>query len=285
MLNVNINYPYPVIREYTEDYKNTTFKGELAVRLEPDGYAIHPAFDIENDEIKELVATGVLTYAIEVQCVSTWFRKLYRITDNKVIRLRPQEIHERVELTPCIIAIKSFQGFTNADFEDEYQGMSFEISVGDIIGIGEKRIFDALYQNDIIKNGSSIVNIGGNDKIKEVTCDFSGSIIQITLPKDQYSDYMDCGYNRVKYKSLNAILTIPALVEAIMTISNDERHPDEISGFESKTWYKTIVANLKRYAENDEGKYRQLLNQPFASAELLLGNNSAAALKFLSQLD
>lgn len=70
-----------------------------------------------------------------------------------------------------------------------------------------------------------------------------------------------------------------------MTIAYDEKNPDETSGFENKSWYKTIVVNLKRYAENDENKYKQLLDKPFASAELLLGNNSAAALKFLSQID
>lgn len=285
MLNVNINYPYPLLREYVEDYKRTIFTGELSVRLEPDGYVIHPSFDVENDEIRSLIKAGLLMYAIEVQCVSTWFRKLYRIIDNNIVRLNPQEIHERVELTPCIIATKNFKGFKNVDFEEEYQGMSFDINAGDIIGIGQKRTFDALYQNDIIKNGSSIVNIGGSDQIKEITCDFNGSVIQITLPKDQYSDYMDCGYNRIKYKSLNAILTIPVLVEAIMTIAYDEKNPDETSGFENKSWYKTIVVNLKRYAENDENKYKQLLDKPFASAELLLGNNSAAALKFLSQID
>ena len=285
MLNVNINYPYPLLREYVEDYKSTIFTGELSVRLESDGYAIHPSFDVENDELCSLIEEGLLMYAIEVQCVSTWFRKLYRIIDNNIVRLNPQEIHERVELTPGIIATKNFKGFKNVDFEEEYQGMSFDINAGDIIGIGQKKTFDALYQNDIIKNGSSIVNIGGSDQIKEITCDFNGSVIQIMLPKDQYSDYMDCGYNRIKYKSLNAILTIPALVEAIMTIAYDEKNPDEMSGFENKSWYKTIVVNLKRYAENDENKYKQLLDKPFASAELLLGNNSAAALKFLSQID
>lgn len=285
MLNVNINYPYPVLREYVEDYKSTIFTGALSVSLEPDGYVIHPSFDVENDEIRSLIEEGLLMYAIEVQCVSTWFRKLYRIIDNNIVRLNPQEIHERVELTPCIIANKNFKDFKNVDFEEEYQGMSFDINAGDIIGIGQKRTFDALYQNDIIKNGSSIVSIGGSDQIKEITCDFNGSVIQITLPKDQYSDYMDCGYNRIKYKSLNAILTIPVLVEAIMTIANDEKNPDETSGFENKSWYKTIVVNLKRYAENDENKYEQLLDKPFASAELLLGNNSATALKFLSQID
>ncbi len=285
MLNVNINYPYPVIREYIEDYKNTIFTGKLTVQLESEGYVIHPSFDIENNEIRELIEKNFLTYAVEVQCVSTWFRRLYRVDNNQEIHLNSMEIHERVEITPCIIANRDIPEFVNDDFEEEYQGMSFEINIGDIIGVGSRRTFDALYQNDIIKNGTSIVSIARSDVKKEITSDFTGNIIQITLPKDQYSDYMDCGYNKIKYKLLNAILIIPVLVEAIGIIANDERDSDETSGFETKSWYKTIVVNLKRYAESDENKYKQLLDKPFSSAELLLGNNSASALKFLSQID
>lgn len=200
MLNVNINYPYPVIREYIEDYKNTIFTGKLTVQLESEGYVIHPSFDIENNEIRELIEKNFLTYAVEVQCVSTWFRRLYRVDNNQEIHLNSMEIHERVEITPCIIANRDIPEFVNDDFEEEYQGMSFEINIGDIIGIGSRRTFDALYQNDIIKNGTSIVSIARSDVKKEITSDFTGNIIQITLPKDQYSDYMDCGYNKIKYK-------------------------------------------------------------------------------------
>ena len=60
MLNVNINYPYPVIREYIEDYKNTIFTGKLTVQLESEGYVIHPSFDIENNEIRELIEKNFL---------------------------------------------------------------------------------------------------------------------------------------------------------------------------------------------------------------------------------
>ena len=285
MLNININYPYPVIREYTEDYENTIFLGTLSVHLETDGYSIHPAFDIENEQIKDMLLSEDLTYAVEVQCVSTWFRKLYLVKNNEFIKLDSRIIHERVELIPCIVAKKYIENFTNSDFAEEYSGMKFEINAGDIVGIGQKRTFDALYQNDIIKNGSSIVNIGGNDSIKEISCDYSGSIITITLPADQYENYRECGYNKAKYKMLNAIITIPVLVEAIGIISSDENSQNGTSGFESKSWYKTIVVNLKRYAENDEVKYRQLLDRPFTSAELLLGNNSSAALDFLCQID
>lgn len=285
MLNANMNYPYPVIREYAEDYQTTFFKGALTVNLQPDGYLVRPNFEIQNTGIKDLIADGQMTYALEVQSPATWFRKLFLIRDNKPFRLDPAFLHERVELTPCIIATMPISGFSNQDFEKEYSGMSFDINAGDIIAIGEKRSFDALYQNDIIKNGSSIVNIAGNDNAKEVICDFTGNIIQITLPVEQYGDYLECGYLKAKYKALNAILTIPVLVEAIGIIAGDENDPGHTSGFESKAWYKTIVVNLKRAAENQEAKYRQMLGKPFASAELLLGNNYAFALEFVKKVD
>ena len=211
MLNININYPYPVIREYTDDYQSTEFIGELKVLLEPDGYAVHTNFEINNKGIQILLSKRILTYALEVQCVSTWFRKLYPIHENRVIRLDPQMIHERVELIPCIVAATSIEGFTNEDFAEEYQDMKFDLNAGDIIGIGQKRTFDALYQNDIIKNGSSIVDVGGNDKLKEIQCDFSQSTIKLTLPADQYENYRSCGYNRSKYKMLNAEKTAMGL--------------------------------------------------------------------------
>lgn len=284
MLNANINYPYPVVRESCEDYRTTFFKGALTVNLQPDGYLIRPNFEIQNEGINEMLAAGDLTYAIEVQSPATWFRKLYPVKDNKTIRLDPTLIHERVELTPCIVAAKYISGFTNSDFEEEYAGMTFNINAGDVIAIGERRTFDALYQNDVIKNGSSIVSIGGSDTVKEVVVNYTGSVIEITLPGAQYQDYKECGYSKAKYKTLNAILTIPVLVEAIGIIALDETS-EHSSGFENKAWYKTIVVNLKRAAENDENKYIQLLNKPFAAAELLLGNNYAAALKFMHDIE
>ena len=84
---------------------------------------------------------------------------------------------------------------------------------------------------------------------------------------------------------LNAILIVPVLVEAIGIIAGDEKDPEHQSGHENCAWYKTIVVNLKRFAENDERKYRQLLEKPFTSAELLLGNNSAEALDFLCKVE
>ncbi len=283
MLNVNINYPYPIIRDYLEDYNSTIFEGKLTVSLEKDGYYVKPKFEINNDEINKLIETGFLSYAIEVQCVSTWFRKFYKIQNNETIRLDPHMIHERVELMPCVIVTKSIESYKINDFVDEYQDINIKLKSGDVVAIGTKRVFDALYQNDIIKDGTSIVNVKGSDSIKEIEYDYSKSIIVITLPMKQYEDYIDCGYNKSKYKVLNAILTIPVLVEVITIIRDDELYPEKQSGLSGNAWYKTIVANLKRYAENNENKYMQLLNSSFLSAEILLGNNYVDALNYVQE--
>ena len=285
MLNININYPYPVIRPNEEDYVNTVFTGDLTVTPENDGYYIRPEFSIANAEIKKLIDEGKLTYAVEIECVSTWLRRLVRITDNKPEKIEPTCIHETVELTPCIIAMEKITDFTNSDFAEEYCSIKYTINAGEVVGIGQKRTFDAFYQSDIIKDGSSIVHFEGSDSLKELSCDFTSNLINITLPKEQFDVYKNCGYNKNKYKILNAIFSIPVVVEAIGIISNDEKNPGEKSGFEGKSWYKTIVANLKRYAENNENNYKKLLDKPFTSAEILLGNNSAAALSYLNELD
>ena len=285
MLNVNVNYPYPIVREDPDDYRNTIFIGELEVHLKADGYLVNTNFTIDNKELEDMIKNNQCTYALEVQCVSTWYRKLYEISQNEEIKLDSGMIHERVELTPCIVAKKEITGFTNIDFAQEYQGISYDLNVGDVIAIGQKRSFDALYKSDIIKNGSSIVDILVDKNIRELQYDFSKNIIRIKLPSDQYDNYKMCGYNRSKYKMLNAILIVPVLVEAIGIIAMYENDPDNIGDFQSCAWYKTIVVNLKRYAKNDEKVYRKLLEKPFTSAEILLGNNFADALEYLCNIE
>ncbi len=281
MLNVNMNYPYPLIRDYEEDYKETIFQGDLEVFPDNAGYVIVPNFNINNPEIHDLLDKGVFTYALQIQCVSTWFRKLFPIVNNKKLILDSHQLHERVEIIPCIISKQNVNGFTNDDFAEEYQGLSFELHVGDVIGIGTKRTFDALYQNDIIKNGSPIVKFSEDKETKSVSCDFTDSKINIKLPTEQYQAYLDCGPVPAKYPVLNAIYTIPALMEAIAIIREDDKDSDNESGYSNRPWYKTIVANLKTISKNDEAQYKNLLENAFTAAEMLFNNNSEEAIQFL----
>ena len=255
MLNIKINYPYPVVREYADDYTETKFIGDLEVHLETDGYKVITDFEINNREIQDLIKNDKCTYALEVQCVSTWYRKLYQISQGATINLDPEMIHERVELTPCIVAKQEIKKFTNDDFVQEYQGIAY------------------------------IVDIVGDNTIHEIKYDFSQSTIKILLPRQEYENYKICGYSKSKYKILNAVIVVPVLVEAIGIIAIDENNQDKPGDYQNCAWYKTIVVNLKRYAENKENEYRQLLEKPFLAVGILLGNNYVNALEYLSNIE
>ena len=98
-------------------------------------------------------------------------------------------------------------------------------------------------------------------------------------------DAVESGDNHIIRDSVSLFRKVLADGYRHGIIAADEKDPEHQSGHQNRAWYKTIVVNLKRFAENDERKYLQLLEKPFASAELLLGNNSAEALDFLCQVE
>ena len=285
MLNTNINYPYPVVKSFIDDYNNTIFTGDLKVEIGTNCYIVTPNFSINNDELANMIDKGNLTYAIEIQCTSTWFRKLYKIKNNQKFTIESCLLHERVEITPCIISCANINNFQNDDFIEDYEGILFNINIGDIVGIGEKRTFDAYYDNDIIKSESSIINIVKGSNKNEIECDFEGNIIQIYLPDIQFNEYKECGCMKDKHVLLNAVLVIPVLVKAIGIIEEEERQDSEENVYQNKSWYKTIVANLKRHSNNDQKKYKQLLENSVTSAEILLGNNYISALRYIKGIN
>lgn len=286
MMNADINFPYPLIRQDKGDYKTTVFEGKLRVLPTSGGYMIYPDFTIKNKEINQLLQDGSLTYAIEVSCSSTLFRKLYRVKNNNSILLEATMVHGNVDLYPCIIVQENVIGFSNDDFADEYENMRFDLHTGDIVAIGASKAFDAIYQNDVMQ-GSSIVAISGNKKAKRVSCNLEGNIIKVILPLKEFENYQYCGQITKKIDVLNAIYVIPALVYAI-DIINEEYGNDmamDESDYEDKAWYKTITGKLKQLADRDEGKYKKLLEDSFSSAELLLENNSEKAVEFLADIE
>ena len=109
MLNININYPYPVIREYTDDYQSTEFIGELKVLLEPDGYAVHTNFEINNKiRLIELFA-GVGSQAMALKRLAADF-----------------EHYKVVEFDKY--AIKSYNAIHGTDFMKIPDGIENELS-------------------------------------------------------------------------------------------------------------------------------------------------------------
>lgn len=284
MLNSSLNFPYPVLKPTLDDFKSTLFQCDITVNNEKDGYRVNLKFAIESNYFKELLENNEIAYAVQVQCVSTWLRKIEILQSGNLSFFIPSStIHEKVELCPCLIALKDIPNYSDPNFSDDYHGMNFSIHVNEVIGVGNRKKFDALYKKDIIKKAASIVEISADDQISTMECHMEYETISVKLPKLQYKWYMDNSIDKSKYSIMNSIVVIPALVQALTIMYDDEIY-NATSGYEGYAWYKTIKYKLNNIAKNDHREYVRLLESPVKTAQILVDNISQKSLKMLANM-
>lgn len=279
MLSSNTCFPYPVLRPIIEDYKTTVFKDEHTIQAGNDCFHIRTNFSVNNTEISQMIRSGALSFALYIYCQTTMFRKLEYVSAITDYRLAAGDVHHSVEVTPCIVALQDIPEFHIEDFDIDYDGIMFNIEQGDIIGIGNKHLFDANYADDIIKEGSPIIDIEASDEnyLKLV---FESPHIIARLPREQCTNYWNCNGSVEKYALLHSVITIPALTQAITIIARDDMHPT----FSEYAWFVTINLQLKKMARTD-AEYQNLLEHPVTTAEKIMANNSSASLLAINNMN
>lgn len=284
MLNSAMTYPYPVLRNMPIDYQTSTFTAQLSKKNEKDGYTIKVLYSVSNEEVQRLIDEKKAAFALQIQCVSTWFRSM-EISEGNIqeIKLSSNMIHERVDMCPCIIAREYLDNFTNKDFADDFEGISFSVNPGEVIAIGERQKFDAIYKDDIIKKGDPIVHFINDEQSPVMFCEYDFDTIRIHLPKHQNEKYNYMGsYEPWKIPVLNAIYVVPAIAMGIEEIYKDTCMGGSGS-LERYSWYKTLKVMIQRNAKDVDSVYRKLLTDPIKTAEMLLNDNSAQALDVISR--
>ena len=284
MLNSDMNYPYPILRTEPVDYKTGFFSADIIKTNEKNGFTLNVDYSVNNEEIQELLSKRIITYALQIQCLSTWYREI-KISDSnsQTLFIPSNAVHERVDLCPCIIALEDIDNFSNIDFSEDFEGISFGLHKGEVLGIGERQKFDAIYKNDIIKKGDPIVHFVNDESCSVMFCEWEYAAIRIHLPKKQFEQYNLMGeYEPWKIPLLNAIYVVPTIVQAISEIAQDELYNG--SGTLSQwAWYKTLHFLIEKAANGERNTFNKMLRDPIKTTQLLLNDNSAQSLELLSK--
>lgn len=286
MLNSEMNYPYPVLRSEAVDYKKAVFHTSIEKTDRKDGFDLEVTYEVTNDKINEMLNQKILAYALQIQCDSTWYRSLeISESDRQHIFIPSYAVHGRVKMCPCIVAMEDIKDFSNEDFSEEYEGISFSLNKGETAAIGEMWKFDAVYEDDMIKKGESIVHFVNDDRCGVMFCEWEYDTIQIHLPKKQYEQYTEIGrYESWKVPLLNAVYVVPVIVQGIIEISNDEDGGGDEGNLSQYAWYKTLRMLIEKEAGGDRRHYRQMLKEPIRTAQLLLNDNSRQSLELLGKM-
>ena len=278
MLNSSINYPYPLLREIPEDFRNSTFDGALEVLREDQGFRVVPHFTVNNDQINNLINAGIFSFAVQIQCRSTYYRTVEYIKDNNPFFIYGGTVHELVELCPCIIAVQDLEEYINDDFVPAFKVAPVKIFKNDVVGIGNVIRFRAYYKADEVKKANSVITVQADDSIERIQVDLNKPNIIVTLPQVQYDAYMNIGTSTSDQVTLlTGIVSVPVIALALSEID-----PDDESDYADLPWYKSLRGLLDRLAGGDPAKVSSLLEDKLNTAQRMLGDNMSEALNILN---
>lgn len=282
MLRNDICYPYPVLRTFLSDYKDSFFYSDIRVETMRSGYRLVFDFSVNNDRISQLINDGVLSYGIYVCCPKTMLRKMYKIgSDTEYIELPAETVHYKVEYAAYIIAEQDIDHYIDDDLDDAFKGINFSISKGSIFGIGESGYFDAVFDKDIIRDAESVIQIKGSEREKYMRIDLNEDSIIVWMPMNQSTMYKNMPRSKERDELLHAVVTIPALVEAIGTIAATDKSEPDGEELAERPWFLTIERAIKNLSETLGENEQDLYESPLRTAQIIMKNNSETVLKII----
>lgn len=273
MVNCNVEYPFPVLRPTPIDYKVSTFNASITVTPEKDKYVFTTNIEVHNIDIKHLIEQGKAHIGVDIQCDSTWLRRINSVMMGKdSFLLNTSEVHNRVLFCPVITASQEISNFKSSDFAEEFSAVTLLIHPGDPLAIGETKYFDANYEDDILRKGDPIISVTTNPQAKDMSFDFENDSILVYVPEKSKAAYSSMAATPEKYPILSMLFYLPAVTEGIRLLQDNE------DAYIDHAWAKTIKQSVLQIAGNDHEKYLELLNNPFQTAQKLLGGMDKAIL-------
>lgn len=281
----NISYPYPVLRAEPVDFKSGHFVIQYNLETTRAGYTLTVDFNVNDPYSQNLIKEGKIKYAVHVLCRDTLLRKMYKSDASKqVISIKAEDVHGAVFVRGYLIAESEITNYSNPDFAEGYKGFSFTLHQGDIIGIGERWRFDAVFEEEIITNAASIMRIEEDNSIKYMETDLENDHIIIKLPPEQVEIYRSLQFDKTKWDITHAAIVVPVLVEVIAVMNQERKAQDEYeSGYCAYPWFRTISRNITEVAGKLKMQEDELYEHPCRTAQILMKNNSAKVLNLISE--
>lgn len=271
-------YPYPVLAEYSDDYKLVSY--EVNIDLTKEGYNIKAHFlaTLTSTSLKNLIQQGKAKYVYHMECSQTGFRHVL-ITDkvDDCYLLSNKLIRGKLQICPFVVAVEDIPAYSSQEFHSDYQGQAFSIETGCVMAVGRMVTADISKDIDDLANMPSIFSIirNADATCKQMLVDYSGRKIVIKLPLDDYYSYKSLNNTPQAQPILNALTIVPALTYVLSDIKNlsiEERKENQ-----DNLWYRTIKkALLSQFdcdIENTDFNYRNtlelaqaLINDPISDA-------------------
>ena len=240
MSKSNISYPYPVLSSFNDDIvpslDQSDFSAEIEV-IDKGDYKVSFNLTLTDTCINRLIDNDYAEYAVEVDCVSTMYRKCIKQDNGTYEIILPHDyVSGRVVFKPFVIAKKEMD-YKNENFHPDYGGNSFSIACGDVLVVFDYFDYDFSINYEKLRAFTSIMHIrkAQEDNQKEIRYFSNEDKIVIELPADKFDHYQQFKNDTRYTAAIHASLAQNALLSILL--QEDSWEQDDLNPL----WKRTII--------------------------------------------
>ena len=258
-------YTYPVLSEERDDYVDSIFDAEVQYRMNGvNNLQFDFNIEMDNKDIQSMILAGDAEYVIHIECANTSFRTTIHDISNHVSKEIPiGRINGKIEIIVLIVTKKDVFHFVNSNWDDDYLGLSFELSKGSILAYKNIPTIDIVKNYEEFSCASSIFKVYKRltTEPKPMEVDLSTAQIGIGLGLQEYEIY-SCFCDKEELQPiLNSMMVFPALVYVFEELKQE----NGIDNYAGRNWY---ISLFKAYKKRGVDLEDELLNSDKTSVQL-----------------
>lgn len=219
MAKIKYSFPHPVYGA-SSDITGNPIKPNFRYTINDEQIIVEASnLFVDNADIQTLIIEDKARWQIRLQCPRTYFRESHFSKELTWSRhIAGQDLQGKVEIETKIVAISQIEKYHPINSHSDYDGFDFDLSAGEVIGLGPTFSFvvDKLY--DPLKAPvSSLLRIveGAHDKGPYETV-FDDDLIFIRLSKQDWQEYP--GVRDRVPTVIHSAIVLPVLSTAIKLI-------------------------------------------------------------------
>lgn len=243
----NKYFPYPIISNNHNDYSGSTFSCDIQVSRNINAVDFTFNMIIDDNKICSMLEDGKVEYVVHFECTETAYRDIICSSQSSITKsILENKLKGNLSICVLLVVKEDITDYTNDNFNSDYDGFSFDIKRGAIIGIGGE--FDVPIHKDTeeFEKIPSIFIIAKDSSAETdgMKIELSGDKIKIFLNESDFGMYASYINSPEATKIVGCILILPALIYTFDYIKRVSSDSD--GDFVSSRWYQAIEFALKK---------------------------------------
>lgn len=239
-------FPYPVLAEETDDYREGYFKTtpEIVEANDDLNYiGLRFKIDLDNAGLKNLVNQDKAEFVIHIECPYTSYRDIIRTqSDEHPYKLPKKSVNVKVMLLGMLVAKQDIHYYRNGSLNSDYDDIDIHLKKGSILAyynmapLNINKNYEELTTSDAIFTICRYDRASGEEH-NPIRFELTDEKIRITVDEDIYKNFARIKDRPDMKPLVMTSFVLPALMYTIETLRTDE---ETLYRYQSAAWFMQI---------------------------------------------